>query len=221
MSIEGRQAFIVQNTRLQRSPLVPELQMYLADELMPLWRAIEVELGVQGVAPPFWAFAWVGGLALARYVLDHPHEVAGKRVLDFATGSGLCAIAALKAGAAEVLAVDVDPFAGAAVAVNAAANGVTVNYLGRDLLDQAPPKSDVLLAGDIWYEEPVAARLLAWLRQARQRGTRVLLGDPGRAYFPRDELSQLADYEVPTTAELEEHEFKRAGAYTFKSDRSR
>jgi predicted nicotinamide N-methyase len=169
------------------------------------------------VPPPFWAFAWIGGLALARYLLDHPGEVAGKRVLDFATGSGLCAIAAMKAGAAYALAADVDAFCEAAVALNARTNGVRVAFTDRDLLDADPPETDLILAGDICYEGPLAARALAWLQAAHRRGTRVLIGDPGRTYFPREALIRLAEYEVPTTRELEDTEVKWAGVFTFAS----
>lgn len=210
-----RHAFILQNTRLQRPPHVPELQLYLADEVTPLWRMTEDELGESGAPPPFWAFAWVGGQAIARYVLDHPAEVAGKRVLDVAAGSGLCAIAAVKVGAAYALAADIDVFSAAAVVANARANAVSVAFTGRNLLDDDPPDTDVILAGDICYEQPLAARILLWLRAAHARGTRVLIGDPGRAYFPREGLVRLADYRVPTTRELEDQAVKRAGVFAF------
>jgi predicted nicotinamide N-methyase len=212
--LSGRRAFILQHTRLQRLPHVPELRLHLADEIMPLWRMIEEERGARG-GPPFWAFAWAGGQALARYLLDHPDEVAGKRVLDVATGSGLCAIAAMKAGAADALAADIDVFCAAAVALNARANRVHVAFTDRDLLAAAPPDTDLILAGDLWYEQPLAGRALAWLRTAHARGTRVLIGDPGRTYFPRAGLIRLADYQVPTTRELEEGEVKQAGVFTF------
>src|SRR5579859_7579498 len=153
-----RHAFILRNTRPQRPPHTPELLLYLADEITPLWHMTEEELGEQGVPPPFWAFAWAGGQALGRFLLDHSEEVAGKRVVDFAAGSGLCAIAAMRAGAAHALAADIDPFCAAAVALNARANDVTVAFTGRDLLDADPPDTDVILAGDIFYEQPLAAR---------------------------------------------------------------
>jgi predicted nicotinamide N-methyase len=175
----------------------------------------EAELDARGVPPPFWAFAWVGGQALARYLLDHPAEVAGRRVLDFATGSGLCAIAAGKAGAAQVTAADIDPFSAAAVALNAAANGVAVAFIGADLLPAAPPAADEILAGDIWTAGPLAARVLAWLRAAHARGTRVLLGDPGRPYLPQTGLLRVAAYDVPTTRDLEDRDLKPAAVYTF------
>jgi predicted nicotinamide N-methyase len=183
---------------------------------MPIWRLTEAERGERGVPPPFWAFAWLGGLAIARYLLDHPDEVADKHVLDFATGSGLCAIAAMKAGATWVLAADVDRYSHAAVALNVAANGVRVAFTRRDLLDADPPDVDVILAGDIFYEASVAARVLAWLQMAHSRGTRILLGDPGRTYFPGHGLVRLADYQIQTTRELEDAEIKRAGVFTFE-----
>ncbi|HEY3800036.1 MAG TPA: 50S ribosomal protein L11 methyltransferase [Caulobacteraceae bacterium] len=209
-----RRAFIVANTRLQAPPHTPEVALHLADEITPIWRMTEEALGEIGLPPPFWAFAWAGGQALARYVLDHPQEVAGKRVLDFATGSGLVAIAAMKAGAASVQASDIDAFAGAAVALNAAANGVSVAVIGADLLDAPAPPVDVILAGDICYEAPLAARVIAWLIAARDAGARVLIGDPGRAYLPKSGLKQLAEYRVPTTRELEDQEVKRTVVWT-------
>jgi predicted nicotinamide N-methyase len=213
-----RRAFILQHTRLQQLPFLPELQLYLADEVTPLWRMTEEELGRQD-ALPYWAFAWVGGQAIARYLLDHPEEVAGKRVLDLASGSGLCAIAAMKAAAAGALAADIDPFSEEAVALNAQANEVAVGFTGRDLLSANPPgmcwSTDLILAGDVCYEQPMAGRALAWLQTAHSQGTGVLLGDPGRPYFPGKGLIQLADYQVPTTRELEDREVKRTGVFTF------
>jgi predicted nicotinamide N-methyase len=216
--ISDRRVFILQNTRLQHPPFVPELQLHLADEITPLWRMTEAELGVRGVPPPFWAFAWAGGLALARYLLDHPAQVAGKPVVDFAAGSGLCALAALKAGAAAALAADIDPFCEAAVELNAEANGLRVAYTGGDLLVADPPPADVILAGDICYEQPLATRVLAWLQAAHAQGTRVLIGDPGRRYFPREGLIRLAAYAVPTSLELEDSAVKRVGVFTFSGD---
>ncbi len=208
-------AFIRNNTRLQRPPHAPELELWLADEVTPIWRMTEEELGAMGLPPPFWAFAWAGGQALARYLLDHPEEVAGKRVLDFATGSGLVAIAAAKAGATSVLASDIDDFCAAAVAVNAEANGVAIVFTGADLLDAPPPEVDLICAGDVCYEKPMAEKVLVWLGVARDRGVRVLIGDPGRSYFPREGLTRLADYQVATTRELEDFEVKRTGVWTF------
>ena len=210
---EARRAFILANTRLQAPPHTPELRLYLADEVTPIWRMTEDELGAIGLPPPFWAFAWAGGQALARYILDHPGEVAGERVVDFATGSGIVAIAAARAGAASVLAADIDPFCAAAVALNAAANGVAVRFTDRDLLDEAPPRVALITAGDICYEQPLADRVMAWLGAARAAGARVLIGDPGRSYFPQSGLVQRAEYRVPTTRELEDVEVKRTAVW--------
>ena len=174
----------------------------------------EEELGALGLPPPFWAFAWAGGQALARWILDHPEEVRGRRMLDFATGSGLVAIAAARAGAASALAADVDGFCEAAVALNAEANGVRVAFTAADLLDADPPgDADVVCAGDIAYERPLAGRVRAWLQAARGRGARVLVGDPGRTYFDPTGWTRLADYRVPTTRELEDQEVKRTGVW--------
>jgi predicted nicotinamide N-methyase len=210
---EARRQFILDNTRLQRPPHTPEIQLHLADEITPIWRMTEEALAQIGLPPPFWAFAWAGGQALARYVLDNPQEVAGRRVLDFASGSGLVAIAAAKAGAAEVLAADVDGFCGAALGLNAAANGVAIAFTDADLLDGPPPPVDVILAGDICYEKPLAERALAFLAAGRAAGARVLIGDPGRSYFPRTGLLKLAEYQVPTTRELEDMEVKKAAVW--------
>lgn len=206
--------FIRANTRLQAPPHAPELKLWLADEVTPLWRRTEEELAELGLPPPFWAFAWAGGQALARWLLHHPDEARGRRVLDFATGSGLAAIAAAKAGATEVTASDVDPFCHAAVTLNAEANGVTIDFVGADLLDAPPPGDlELILAGDVFYEAPMAERVSAWLQAARAQGTRVLVGDPGRSYFPRSGLERLATYEVATTRELEDAEVKRTGVW--------
>lgn len=210
---EGRRAFILANTRLQTPPHTPELTLRLADEITPIWRMTEEALEQIGLPPPFWAFAWAGGQALARYILDHPQIVAGKRVIDFASGSGIVAIAAAKAGAAQVLAADIDPFCGAALAVNAEANGVACDFTDADLLDAPPPPVEVILAGDICYEKPLAARVLSWLGAARQAGATVLIGDPGRSYFPREGLDKLAEYQVPTTRELEDMEVKKTAVW--------
>ena len=214
-TFEERRAFVLRHTSLQSIPHAPELTLHLADEVEPIWRLTEEELQAVGLPPPFWAFAWAGGQALARYLLDHPEEVAGRRVLDFATGGGIGAIAAMKAGAASALASDLDPFCAAAVALNAQANGVTVAFTDEDLLARRRAGADVILAGDVWYEKPLAERVSAWLEAAHRRGARVLLGDPGRSYFPRRGLVRLAEYQVPTTRELEDQEVKRTGVWTF------
>lgn len=182
--------------------------------MTPIWRLTEEALAEIGLPPPFWAFAWAGGQALARYVLDHPDEVAGKRVLDFASGSGIVGIAAMRAGAGHATATDIDPFCGAALAVNAELNEVRIDFTDQNLLDAPPPDVDVILAGDICYEKPLADQVMNWLAAAHVRGTRVLIGDPGRSYFPRVGLEKLAEYEVPTTRELEDREVKKTAVWT-------
>jgi len=210
----ARRAFILENTRLQSPPHTPELALHLADEMLPIWRMTEEALAEIGLPPPFWAFAWAGGQALARYVLDNPGLVAGRRVIDFASGSGIVGIAALKAGAADVLASDIDPFCGAALSLNQAANGVEARFTDVNLLDSAPPAADLILAGDICYEKPLAEQVMAWLGAGRAAGAQVLIGDPGRSYFPREGLEKLAEYQVPTTRELEDREVKKTAVWT-------
>ena len=206
-------AFILAHTRLQPVSHAPEISLWLADEVTPIWRLTEEKLGEMGVPPPFWAFAWAGGQALARYLLDHPDRVRDRCVLDFAAGSGLVGIAAMKAGAASVIGADIDPFCAAAVALNAEANGVQMGFTDRNLLDQPPPRVDVICAGDVCYEKPMTERVLAWLGEARANGTRVLIGDPHRTYFPREGLEFLAEYQVPTTRELEDFAIKRSSVF--------
>ena len=213
-TLEGRRAFIRDNTRLQAPPHTPELSLHLADEITPIWKLTEEALEEIGLPPPFWAFAWAGGQALARYILDHPEIVAGKRVVDFATGSGIVAIAAMKAGATSVLAADIDVFCEAAVGLNAQANDVAVSFTDVNLLDAPPPETDVLLAGDICYEKPMAEAVMDWLRQGRADGASVLIGDPGRTYFRKDDLVKLAEYQVETTRELEDFAVKRTSVWT-------
>ncbi len=199
--------FVARHTRLRDVAGVPGIRLHLADDVETLWPATEVALGIDGAPIPFWAFAWAGGLAMARYLGEHPEEVRGRRVLDVATGSGLVAIAAARAGADHVAAADIDPFAEAAVALNARANGVHVAYIRRDLLDEPAPRVDVLLAADTWYEGPLAERILPWLRAAAAAGARVLVGDPGRRYLPdiaAAGLEELARYDVHTTTVLED-----------------
>ncbi len=203
MDLEFRRDFVRENTRLQRPAIVPELVLRLAGGAAPIWGLTEAELGALGLPPPYWSYAWAGGQGLARYLLDHPHEVAGKRVVDFATGSGVAAIAAARAGAAAVLAADIDPFCDAAVGLNVELNGVAIAYTGANLLELGPPAADVILAGDVWYRWPLADQLMGWLTAARAAGTRVLLGDPGRTFFPTAGVAKLAEYAVPTIGELE------------------
>ncbi len=210
--IPDRKAFIRANTRLKPVAHVPEISLHVAEESVPIWRKTEEELDAMGLPPPYWAFAWAGGQALARYLLDAPHLVAGKRVLDLASGSGLVAIAAAKAGAAPVIAADIDAFTEAAISLNTEANEVYVEIIVRDLLDDlAPtmPRYDVILVGDLFYERDTAARALAFLERQAAAGTQVLIGDPGRTYLPRERLTHLAEYSVPVTRELEDMEIKR------------
>ena len=207
-------AFIHDNSQLLAPPLVPEIQLHLASEVIPLWRKTEEELAKIGVPPPYWAFAWAGGQALARYVLDHPDIVAGKRVLDFGAGSGRVALAAARAGAAHVMAADIDPFAIAAIARNATVNNVTVETLTDNMIGSAR-MFDVILVGDMCYERPLAERLMAWLKSSPAQ---VLLGDPGRSYFPKAGLTQLASYSVPTTRELEDREIRETGVWRLDRD---
>ena len=210
--ISDRKAFIRANTRLTPVPLVPEISLYVADESVAIWQKTEEELDQMGLPPPYWAFAWAGGQALARYVLDHPSEVACKRVLDLAAGSALVAIAAAKAGAAPVIAADIDAFTEPAIALNAEQNGVYIEIMTQDLLDRpAPeePRYDVILVGDLFYERDTALRALAFLDRNAAAGSRVLVGDPGRTYLPKERLARLAEYSVPVTRELEDMEIKR------------
>jgi predicted nicotinamide N-methyase len=197
-----REAFVRANTVLAAPPLVPELRLYLATEITPLWQATETSLDQSHLPPPYWAFAWAGGQALARHVLDHPDLVRGKRVLDFGAGSGLVAIAAARAGA-HAVAAELDFFAAAAVALNAAANGVEVAVNAADPIG-AIRGWDVILAGDMCYERPLADRLVPWLEACAAEGALVLLGDPGRAYLPKTGLEALATYRVETPLELED-----------------
>ena len=201
--------FIKANARLTPPPLVPEIKLYLASEVVPLWRATEEELAEIGVPPPYWAFAWAGGQALARYVLDHPQIVRGKQVLDIGAGSGLVGLAAVKAGAAHVLAADIDGFACAAIRLNAQANDCALAVTDEDKIG-ARGSWDVILVGDLFYERPLAERLLAWLKSL---GIPALLGDPGRNYFPKSGVEKLASYSVQTTRDLEDREIRETGVY--------
>jgi predicted nicotinamide N-methyase len=214
LPLSRRRSLIARHTRLRPVAGVPGVLLHLADEVDPVWQATEEALGTEGAPIPFWAFAWAGGLALARYLGEHPAEVAGFQVLDFATGSGLVAIAAAQAGAAGVIAADIDPFAEAAVGMNARANRVHLAFMRRDLLDEPPPEVDLLLAADTWYEGPLAGRVLPWLRAAAARGTRVLLGDPGRRYLPASGFKELAHYDVRTTTTLEDRDVLEARVFT-------
>lgn len=202
--------FIRSHTEILCPPLIPEIRLHTASEISPIWEATEADLEKLGLPPPFWAFAWAGGQGLARYLLDTPDIVAGKQVFDFASGSGICAIAAALAGAAHVVANEIDPYAGAAIALNAALNGVAVEILLEDVLGHdAGAGWDVVLAGDVCYEKPMADRMTAWLRRHASAGALVLLGDPGRTYRPDDGLTQLAEYSVPTSRDLEDSDIRR------------
>jgi predicted nicotinamide N-methyase len=201
--------FILANTRLLAVPLTPEIRLHLAEESLPIWQRTEEELGRINVPPPWWAFAWAGGQALARHLLDNPALVAGRSVLDLGAGSGLAGIAAMKAGAARALAADTDPFALAAIALSARANGVALEATDRDLLAAGPARFDVVLVGDLFYERPLAERVLGFLEAARDAGAAVLVGDPCRSYFPSDRFVQVAEYSVPVTRDLEDAEIKR------------
>lgn len=209
-------AFIRAETRLLPVPHAPELSLHVADEATELWQRTEEELGEIGLPPPFWAFAWAGGQALARYILDNPHIVRSRRVLDFASGSGLVAIAAMKAGAASVTACDIDPFAIAAIGLNAQANDVTVVAVQQDLVGE-DQGWDVVLAGDICYEQDLALRVTDWLFALSRRSATVLIGDPGRTYLPKDRLEKVAAYEVPVTRTLEDADIKKSSVWRFRS----
>ena len=203
-------AFVLANTALEAPPLVPEIRLHLASEVVPLWQATEEQLAEQGLPPPYWAFAWAGGQALARYLLDHPEAVAGKRVLDFAAGSGLQGIAAARAGAAAVEAAEIDAFAAAAICLNAALNGVEMAVTERDLIGARAGPWDVVLAGDVCYERPMAETVWAWLRALAGDGALVLLGDPGRTYLPKSGLERVIAYAVETSRELEDSDVRNA-----------
>ncbi len=229
--------FILANTRLLAPPLVPEIKLHLAEESLPIWQKTEEQLGELNVPPPYWAFAWAGGQALARYILDNPDQVGGRSVLDLGSGSGLTAIAAKLAGAAMVLAADIDAMALAATGLNAAANNTKVDVTFEDLLAHppawgqsphttdpsdaaqfhvmglAPMRFDVILVGDLFYERQLADKVLAFIESAGADGAQVLIGDPQRNYFPRGRFTQVAEYQVPVTRELEDALIKRTAVW--------
>jgi predicted nicotinamide N-methyase len=209
-----RRDFIVQHTRLLPVPHAPEISLYVADEATALWQKTEDELGEIGLPPPFWAFAWAGGQALARYILDHPEIVQGKSVLDFASGSGLVAIAAAKAGAQAVFATEIDDFALDAIAINARANQADVTVIGGDRIG-SDEGWDVVLAGDVSYERDMAGRVTSWLQALHERGATVLIGDPGRSYLARNRLEQIAEYRIPVSRDLEDMDIKKTGVWRF------
>ncbi|MEA2757608.1 MAG: hypothetical protein QOH65_221 [Methylobacteriaceae bacterium] len=216
MADPDKAAFIRAHTRLLAVPHAPEIRLYLAEEATQLWQKTEDELGEMGLPPPFWAFAWAGGQALARYILDRPEIARGKRVLDFASGSGLVAIAAALAGAAPVEASEIDEFALAAIELNAEANGVAVSWRAGDIVGKDDGWS-LVLAGDVSYERDMAERVTGWLASLAARGARVLIGDPGRTYLARERLEAVAEYRIPVTRALEDVEIKRTQVWAFRS----
>jgi predicted nicotinamide N-methyase len=213
MQPAARRTFILANTVLLAPPHVPEIELHLAHEAHDLWLRTEEELDEIGLPPPFWAFAWAGGQGLARYILDNAEIVKGRRVLDFATGSGIVAIAAGMAGAAHIQASDIDPFCAEAVTLNAAHNAISVTFTAADLVG-TDDGWDVVLAGDVFYDSAFAARLIPWFAALRARGATIIVGDPGRAYLPRELLHALATYEVPVSRQLEDSEIKRTTVWT-------
>ncbi|KQT61844.1 MULTISPECIES: class I SAM-dependent methyltransferase [unclassified Aureimonas] len=215
LSPSRARAFILANTAISTPPHVPEIRLRLADEAHDLWHRTEEELEAIGLPPPFWAFAWAGGQVLARYVLDHPGAVRSRRVVDFAAGSGLVAIAAARSGAGSVEGWDIDPFAANATALNAELNGVAVATTIEDRIG-SPVEADVLLAGDVFFDREMAAAIIPWFDALSKDGVSILVGDPGRAYLPRERLEALATYEVPVTRALEDAEVKRSTVWRWK-----
>lgn len=209
--------FITAHTTIARAPLVPEVALHLATEITPIWQATEEFLARQGMEPPFWAFAWPGGQALARSILDAPEAVRGRRVLDFAAGCGIAAIAAAQVGAALVEAAEIDPMAAAAITLNAALNGVAVIVLDADVVGSAP-RWDMILAGDVCYEAPMTAHILPWLRAMAGAGAEVWIADPGRAYLPVAGMALLSTHLVPTTRELEDRDTRQVTIHRLLPD---
>ncbi len=210
----NRSHFILANTKLLTPPLVPEIRLHLAEESLPIWQKTEEELGEINVPPPYWAFAWAGGQALARYILDNPDQLAGRSVLDLGAGSGLQAIAAAKSGARHVLAADIDPLALAACTLNFELNAVSLATSSEDFLSGSHmPRFDVVLVGDLFYERQLADKVLALIERAQAADSLVLIGDPQRNYFPRGRFREVGRYEVPVTRELEDAEIKRTAVW--------
>ncbi len=206
------EAFIRAHTTIGTAPLVPEIQLCLADEITPLWQDLETWLGTPNVAPPYWAFVWPGGQALTRYLLDHPELVRGRRVLDLASGCGVAAIAMAKGGA-RVDASEIDPVASAAIGLNAALNGVAIDVLTEDLTDRHAAAWNVIVAGDICYEKGMTEAVFPWLQQAARNGATVLMADPGRDYLPRSGLVEVGRYLVQTSLDLERGERRDTMVY--------
>jgi predicted nicotinamide N-methyase len=209
-------AFIRANTKILSPPLIPEIRLHLAEESLAIWTKTEEELGASGLPPPYWAFAWAGGQALGRYLIDNPELVAGKPVLDLAAGCGLTAIAALKAGATRAIGNDIDDFAGVAMTLNAALNHVTIDVQLGDMLGRPPVADHIMLVGDLFYEKPLAERVLAWVTACQAAGAVVLTGDPQRTYFPKERFTRIAEYEVPVSRELEDAEIKPTSVWRLK-----
>lgn len=204
--------FIEATTEIAHPPAVPEIRLRLASNLTALWESIEAAYGV-GRPTPYWAAPWVGGQALARFLLDRPESVAGRRVFDFGTGGGQCAIAAMLAGAGAVVACDSDPMARTAASINAALNGVAIEFREGDFLGRDLDGFDIVLAADVWYERHLAERATAWLRRQAGSGATVIVGDMRRAYFPRGGLEPLAEYEIPTSTDTERLDLTPAGVW--------
>jgi predicted nicotinamide N-methyase len=221
--MKDRVRFVLKNTTQTTPPHVPEVRLYLADEAHQLWQKTEDELEAIGLPPPFWAFAWAGGQGLARYILDHPETVFGRKVLDLATGSGLVAIAAGLAGASSVTANDIDPFCGAAVELNAQANSLALDFDPDDLLSASIDRfdnHDTILAGDVFYDRTMAIGFETLLKQLATAGKTVIVGDPGRSYFPRSGMQMLAEYQIPVSRALEDSEIKRTRVWCIDQSHS-
>ncbi len=217
-NFDKRTQFIIDNTALISPAHLPEIRLHTADSAHELWHKTEDELQAIGLPPPFWAFAWAGGQGLARYILDNPRSVSSRNVLDFASGGGLVAICARLVGAANVTANDIDPYSRAAIKLNAEKNQVEIAFDGRDLLDLPATQLDefeVILAGDVFYDQALAKRVLPWFGRLKQHGKTILIGDPGRNYFPAEQMTKLTEYSVPSTLELEDNTIKRVSVWEF------
>jgi predicted nicotinamide N-methyase len=211
--------FVERNTKLAQAELVPELTLRLGNMVIPLWELVESEFEAKGLAPPYWAYAWPGGQALARYILDRPELVRGRTVLDFASGCGIAGIAAARAGALSVLCADIDPLAQAACRMNGLINKISVHTTTDDLIGDDDLVPDVVLAGDIYYDRPLSIRVTRWLEAISAQGALVLVGDPGRNYLPRAGLAELSDYDIPTTRDLEVSDVKQTRVYRVDNGR--
>lgn len=212
------QAYVAGNSVVQTAPLVPEIKLHLADERAPLWNKTQRDLWDDGIVLPYWAFAWAGGQALARLLLDEPERVRGKRVLDFASGSAISGIAAKLSGATHVLAADIDPLAAVAAQMNADANAITLDTSTDDLVGQSLADFDVIIAGDICYEQSVAERVRDWLGEEAHAGREVLIGDPGRTFLPRKDLEPVIGYGVKSARDLDDTDVRNARVWRFAAD---